>query len=526
MDIKKAVFVLFLLLISFGCGQSGRDRKQTEQILRLNIHTEPPTLDPRKAIDIVSIFVIKQCQEGLMQRGHDGLPKPGLAERFEKSEDGLIYTFYLRDLIWSDGKPLTAYDFERSWKTLLSPEFPSEQAFELYLLKNGRAAKEKEVSLDEVGVKALDAKRLRIELEHPAPYFLSLITTHPFFPIPDPFDPYISSGPFQLKQWKHFDELTLKRNPSYWEATKVKLETVRLFIVEDDQTELNLFENGELDWAGHPFSNLPTDALPELQKRHEVKYLPLDATYLYVFNTTVYPFNNVNFRKALSLAIDREAIVTNIAQTQQIPTLSLVPSSLWGEKEIPYPKRDLAEAQRLFQQALSELGTSLEKLPPITLSYNTMVGHHKIAQAIQHQWTSAFGIKVHLQNKEWKVFLDDMNHGNFQVARGGYSANIDDPITFLDLFLYPKSNRNCSHWSSPEFVRLLKLAEQTNDAKKRLDILKKAEELLLSEMPIAPIFTYRGSFIHKPYVKNVYISRLGDMDIRNATISYDEDLSP
>ena len=522
---KKNLILLLLLVLLFTC-QSRPSKKTNTQVLRLNIHTEPPTLDPRKATDCVSIFVIKQCQEGLMQRGHDGKARPGLAERYDVSADGLIYTFYLRETEWSDGKPLTAHDFERSWKTLLDPSFPSEQAFELYLLKNGKAAKEKKVSIDEVGVKALDAKTLRIELEHPAPYFLSLITIHPFFPIPDPFDPYISSGPFRLKKWRHFDELTLEKNPSYWGESKVKLETVHLYIIEDDQTELNLFENGELDWTGHPFSNLPNDALPELRKHQTIEQLPLDATYLYSFNTSVYPFNNVNFRKALSLAINREEIVNNITQMGQIPSSSLVPPTMWDEAGEPYFKEDLAEAKELFNKALKELGTTLEELPPITLSYNTSVGHHKIAQAIQQQWVSAFGLKVQLQNKEWKVFLDDVHHGNFQVARGGSSASIDDPIDFLDTFIYPKSNSNASNWGNPEYTHLINKAKQTNDAKKRLHILKRAEKLMISEMPIAPIYTYRGSFISKPYVKNVYISVLGDMDIKHAYISHDKQVSP
>lgn len=523
--IGKLLSLFLLLLTSFAC-QGGSEQKRDGQELRLNIHTEPPTLDPRRATDCVSIFVIKQCQEGLMQRGHDGKPKPGLAERFEVSAEGTLYTFYLRDAAWSDGKPLTAHDFERSWKTLLDPTFPSEQAFELYLLKNGKAAKENKAPLESVGVKALDAKTLRIELEHPAPYFLSLITIHPFFPIPDPFDPYISSGPFRLKQWRHFDELTLEKNPSYWDAEKVRLETVHLCVIEDDQTELNLFESGQLDWAGHPFSNLPNDALPELHKRYTIHNLPLDATYLYSFNTQAYPFTNVNFRKALSLAIDRQTIVTNIGMSGQIPSTGLVPPTMWDEQPAPYFEENLERAQELFAKALDELGTTIEKLPPITISYNTMIGHHKIAQAIQQQWKRAFGLDVQLQNKEWKVFLDDVGHGNFQVARGGSSASIDDPIDFLDTFIYPTSNRNVSNWGNPEYTRLITLAKHTNDAKVRLQILRDAEKLLISEMPIAPIYTYRGTFISKPYVKNVYISHLGDMDIKHAYIEYDSPVSP
>ncbi len=525
MIVKKILLLLLLLVIPFSC-QRGGVKKPTKQVLHLNIHTEPPTLDPRKATDSVSIFIIKQCQEGLMQRGHDGKPRPGLAERYEISEDGLIYTFYLRETAWSDGSPLTAHDFERSWKTLLNPTFPSERAFELYLLKNGRAAKEGTVSLDVVGVKALDDTQLRIELEHPAPYFLSLITIHPFFPIPEPFNPNISTGPFILKNWRHFDELTLVKNPSYWDAKRVKLEVVHLYIIGNDQTELNLYENGQLDWAGHPFTTLPPDAVPELKKHETIHLLPIDATYLYTFNTAVYPFNNIKFRRALSLAINRKEIVENIMQMGQLSSFSLIPPSMWEEAGDPYFEENTEQAQELFASALKELGTTLEELPPLTLSYNTSEGHHKIAQAIQQQWFQAFGLKVNLQNKEWKVFLDDLHHGNFHIARGGLSANIDDPISFLDTFCFPNSGRNSSSWGCPKYTQLIEQAEQTNDQHERLKILKQAEKLMISEMPIAPIYTYMGSFINKPYVKNVYISELGDMDIKYAYISYDKDVSP
>ncbi len=513
---------LLICTLLFSCqGERGKIKRCT-QVLHLNIHTEPPTLDPRKASDSVSIFVIKQCQSGLMQRGHNGKPEPGLAERFEVSEDGKTYTFYLKEVVWSDGKPLTAHDFERSWKTLLDPAFASDQAIELFLLKNGKAAKDGLVPVETIGVKALSDKELKIDLEHPAPYFLSLITIHPFFPIPDPFTPTVSSGPFLLKKWRHFDELILEKNPLFWDAAHIRLERVHLAIIEDDQTELNLFENGELDWAGHPFSNLPTDALSMLKTRETIHSLPLSATYLYNFNTEVYPLNNAALRRALTLAINRQEIVDNVTQTGQIPTSSLVPPSMWSHPPSPYFEENLKAAQELFAQALRELGTTVEALPELVLSYNTMIGHHKIAQAIQQQWLRAFGFKVKLQNKEWKVFLDDVRKGNYHIARGGISANVDDPIALLDSFRY-KGSQNTPRWTNALFTHLIEEAQQTKEAEARLRTLQEAERVLMKEMPLAPIYTYRGSFIKKPYVKNVYISELGDMDIRYAYIDHDDD---
>ncbi len=504
---------LLLLMLLFSSCQSPPAPSTSE--LRLLLHTEPPTLDPRLAGDTTSVCVIKMCFEGLTRTGSDGKPALALAEKVEISEDQKTYTFYLRTSYWADGKPLTAHDFEKTWKTILDPLFPSHSAYDLYVIKNSKAAKEGTSPVDLIGVRALDDRTLIVELNHPVPYFLSLVSAHSFFPVRSD-DYFIGNGPFKLKSWRHYNELTVEKNEKYWDASAVKLSQIHLAILEDQNTELNLFHNGSIDWAGYPLSSLPTDALQSLSQQDNFYTYPLAATYYYVFNTDVFPFNNLHMRKAFALAIDRQGIISHITQGHQIPATGLIPPTMWPEPKIYFQDHDREEARRYFQLALEEIGIEASELPPITLIYNTDQAHHKVAQAIQEQWFQTFGIRVSLANKEWKVYLDELNGQQFQIARLGGIANFNDPICFLDLYRYATGCNNHSGWSSAEFIALLEKADETLDAEERNGYLKAAEAILIDAMPIAPLYFYTGNYLKKAYVKGVYLSELSDVDFKEA----------
>lgn len=516
-----------LSLCLASCGKSSKNYRPVSQELRLNLYGEPPTLDPRKATDTVSISVLSVCFEGLTRLDPSGQPLPAAAEKIDISLDKKRYTFTLREANWSDGTPVTAYDFEKTWKTMLDPVFPCEFAVDLFIIKNARAAKLQRCSVDEVGIKALDDKTLQVDLEYPVPYFLSALSTHAFFAVPNHIidaypnwteGHYISNGPFFLKEWRHHDRITFEKNPRYWDKDAVKLEKVHFSLVQDEATELSMFENNELDWAGYPLSSLPIDAAPSLEKKGGLGRYPIAGTYFYVFNTKEFPFNNVNIRKAFSLAINRQSIVVNVTQTGQIPATGLVPPTMWKTRLPYFQDNDLAEAQKLFALGLKELGVTAEELPSITLSYNTNSAHHKIAQAIQEQWHQAFGIQVKLENKEWKVFLDELRQHKFQIARMGGLASVNDPSNFLDYYRYLSSSNNHTQWTHPQFTELLEKADHTADAEKRLALLQEAEKILIDEMPIAPIYFYTGTYLKKPYVKGISLSELNDLDLKSAYI--------
>lgn len=525
-------WIIALVLLS-SCSKNHKAYQPKTQELRLNLHSEPPSLDPRRATDTVSISVISMCFEGLMRIDPiTGQPIPAAAEKFAISEDGMRYVFTLRQSKWSDGVPVTAHDFEKTWKEMLNPSFPCEFASDLYILKNGQAAKMQKCGIDEIGVKAVDDRTLQIDLEHPVPFFLDATATHTFFATPahitsDPNwvqNKYVGNGVFVLQKWAHHDSMVLVKNTNYWDAENTQLERVSLTLVEDETTELTMFENGELDWAGYPLSNLPTEALPSLKKKGVLESYDIAGTYYYVFNTKKFPFNNVNIRRAFSLAIDRQSIVTNVTQMGQTPAMGIIPPSMW--RSLPYFKdNDVAEAQRLFARGLEELRIKREEFPEITLSYNTLIGHHKIAQAIQEQWHKAFGIRVKLENKEWKVFLDELRQHNFQVARMGGLATVNDPTTFLDFYRYLSSSNNQSQWNNPQYSELLEQADLTQDPEKRTALLKEAEKILIDEMPVAPIYFYTGAYVKKPYVKGIHLSEMNDLDLKWAHIDIDDQVS-
>lgn len=523
--------LLFPLVLA-GCGKQGRTYRPTTQELRLNLHSEPPTIDPRKATDSVSVSIVDLCFEGLTRIDPSGQIIPAAAEKIDVSWDKKKYTFTLREAKWSDGTPVTAGDFETTWKTILGPAFACEFASDLYVLKNARAAKTGRCLLSEVGVRALDEKTLQVELAHPAPWFLSALASHSFVPAPahitETFtnwteDHYVGNGPFMIREWEHRNFIGLEKNPHYWDKKNTRLEKVLLTLCEDETTELTMFENGELDWAGCPLSTLPTEALGSLAKKGELNSYAIAATYYYVFNTQGFPFTNINIRRAFSLAIHREAIVQNVTQMGQTPAMAIVPPMLWKHPRSYFKDNDLQEARRLFALGLEELGLKAEEFPAVTLSYNTMIGHHKIAQAIQQQWQEALGIRVTLENKEWKVFLDELRHHKFQIARMGGVANICDPTTFLDFFRYLSSSNNYSQWSHPRFSELLEQADLAKDEETRIPLLEEAESLLMHEMPIAPVYFYTGAYLRKPYVRGIHLSELNSLDLKWAWVELDDD---
>lgn len=526
--IKSVLSSLVTTLILLSC--SG-PVQHTQKTLKLNISSDPPSLDPRRPADTTSITVLSMCFDGLMRRDENGGITPSLAETYFISDDGKRYTFHLKKTFWSDGKPLTALDFENSFKMILSPSFPSEYAQDLYVIKNGKGAKEGVTTIDSIGVKALDDYTLSIELEYHLPYFIDMLASHSFYPIPshklndsanESFKSaadYVCNGPFKIKVWKHHDMIQLEKNSLYHDIEKVMIEKIDLYIVESESTQLGMFDNKEIHWAGSPLSALPSDALCQLSKRDDFYSYPLCATYYYIFNTSAAPFNNSHIRKAFSYAINRHQIIDHILQGKQLTATSLIPPAMGEIFSSCFSDNDIEAAKNELQLGLKEMHIELQDLPAIKLSYNTNSAHHIIAQAIQEQWLKALGVKVELENMEWKVFLDHLYSGAFQIARMGGVASFNDPTTFLKDFQYAETRVNQSKWSDPEFSRLIDLSDQIQDASKRKEILRDAEEILLNDMPIAPIYFYTGSYLKKAELKGVSVSDLGEIDFKYARIS-------
>ncbi len=492
-----------------------------EQKLSVNIKSEPPSLHPGLATDTTSGAVLNQTFEGLMRVNQEGVVEEAMAESADMSEDGLTYTFKIRqDAKWSNGDAVTAQDFEYAWKWVLDPaNAETDYAYQLYMIKGAQAAKETGGSMDEIGIKVVDEHTLVVELAQPTAYFLELTAFYTFFPVnhavvasnpgwaQDVSDKYVTNGPFIMESWKHKDEIVLKKNPDYWDAGTVKLETINMLMIEDENTAKQMYDQGELDWLGSPTDSIPLAAIPAYKKEGLLNISPLAGVYYYAFNTKEAPFTNVNIRKAFAMAINREGIVANITQAEQQPAMALVPPSIFKENAKGYfNDNDAAEAKKYLAKGLEELG--LKELPTVKLSYNTSEAHGAIAQAVQDMWKENLGVNVELNNSEWAVYLDSMGSGDFQVGRMGWIADFNDAINFLEIFESVGGN-NYTNWENAEYKELLKQSRVETDVAARDALLRKAEALFMEELPLSPVYFYTNVWTNKEHVKNVEVSPLG-----------------
>ena len=515
-------FKIINLFAGLAClvGCSGKK----ENTLRVNIGGEPHTLDPRKARDLQSMTLAKMFFEGLTRLNPEELAEFAMAEKVDISSDGKTYTFTLRPAIWSDKTPLTAHDFVYAWRKVLHPHFPSDQAFQMYAIKNSKAAKEGKVSVEEVGIKAIDDHTLQVELLYPVPYFLELTALPIFFPISQKLDEtnhhwasdsktIVGNGPFILKEWKHNDYLRMIKNPSYWDMPQVNLKEIELVMVSEE-TEIKMFERGELDWAGSPLSALPVGALAELKKKGQLQVKPFLATYFFRINVESEPFQNPHMRKAFAMAIQRNDIVEHVTQGGQQIATSLLPPSL-GVQEKPYfTDGDLAAAQQEFHTALQSLELTKETLPPISLMYIAGERNHLIAQAVQEQWREAIGVTVALHAVERKVFYDRTSKKNFQLAAGSWTADFNDGMNFLEVFKFKAGSSNNTAWENPHYRELLDQALEVKEMGERKQLFQECESILMQEMPIIPLFHYTLLYVANKKVKNVVLSNLGSIDFK------------
>ncbi|NTU21850.1 peptide ABC transporter substrate-binding protein [Brevibacillus sp. HB1.2] len=497
------------------------------QVLRWNLHSEPPTGDPGLAEDTTSAAIVKAVFDGLTRIGPSGKPEEAVAEKIEVSSDMKTYTFKLRDSKWSNGEPVTAHDFEYAWKRALDPKTASNYAYQLYYIKNAEKANKGTGSLEDVGVKALDDKTLQVELTNPTPFFLELTAFQTYFPVNKKVvetdekwsgeaKTHVGNGPFKMESWEHKSKMVLVKSDNYWDKDSVKLDKIEFSMVEDENTELSMFENGEIDWAGSPLSSLPTDAMPALKDSGKLQVKPVGATYWYKFNTEKPPFNNVKIRKAFAYGINRQILIDNVLQANQQPAMAAVPPTMGLNTGGYFKDNDQETAKQLLEEGMKELGIS--KLPPIKLSYNTSEGHKKIAEAIQDQWRQNLGAEVKLENQEWKVYLETMHEGNYQVGRLGWSGDFNDPINFLELFKEKDGGNNDTRWENPKFKELLNQSATESDPEKRKVILREAEQIMMDEMPIMPIYFYTHTWVKNDKVKGIFQDGLGAIDWKWASI--------
>jgi oligopeptide transport system substrate-binding protein len=494
------------------------------QILNWNFGSEPKTLDPGLNSAMDSASVINNLYEGLF-RNVDNQIIPGIAERYELSEDLLTYTIKLKPTNWSDGKPLTANDFVYSWKRAMDPVTASEYAFQMFYIKGAQEFYNGTVTADAVGVKAIDDLTLEVTLIAPTAYFVDLLTFWTYFPVREDavakgsdgswaLDPnsVISNGPFMMTAYNQGESIILEKNENYWNAENVWLDKLVCTMIVDESTMLTAYESGELDII----DSVPSAEIPRLQAEDPTFAIkPLLGTYYYMFNVTKAPVDNPKVRRALTLAIDRTAIVESVAKGGQFPAMAFVPPGLYdadgnefravnGNFGIPADTSGTEEAKRLLAEAGYPEGAGF---PTMEILYNTSEGHKAIAEVIQEMWKKNLNINVTISNQDWAVFLDTRHQGNFTVARHGWTADYVDPMTFLDLWTSYSGN-NDAQWENLAYDALIE-ASKLMTGQERFEKLYEAEKMLMEDNILCPIYYYTDPLMVKATVQNWEKTALG-----------------
>jgi len=520
-----ALLAAALLLPISGCARRETPAESARRagILLLGNGAEPADLDPETSTAYTEMNIMVALFEGLTSIDEaTSQPVPAVAESWETSADGLVWTFHLRaDARWSNGDPLTADEFAYSYRRILSPGLASEYSYMLYPIRNAEAFNLGKLrDFSQVGVKALGPRTLQLTLGAPCPY-LPALAAHSSWWLVDQstiekfgrFDQrgtawirpgnLVGNGPFILAEWSPNARIVVKKNPYYWDAARNQLNAVEFFPIEDTAAEERDFRAGQL----HATYNLLPDAIDRYRKTapEELRIDPFSENYHLRFNTTQAPLNDVRVRRALGMAIDRVAIARDVLRGSGAPAYALTPPNTGGyTAEARFPT-DFAEARRLLAAAGYPGGRGFPKLE-MQLWSDAFNG--KVTEAIQQMWRRELGIDVRLSQLDFRIYLDNRRTLAFQISFSRWIADYDDPSTYLDEFLADSGN-NQTGWSDPEFDRLDREASGTLDAGRRRALLQQAESRLMAQAPIAPVFFGSRTFLIQPYVRGWVPSLLG-----------------
>ncbi|MDR1590839.1 MAG: peptide ABC transporter substrate-binding protein [Puniceicoccales bacterium] len=491
MNFLKTFFLIFVVLSS-GCFQ------REGHILRIGNAVEPVTLDPQLAPSLTEAKIISGLFEGLFVADSRTLrPIPGMAKSYTLSPDDRIYTFFLRDdTFWSNGDPVVAQNFVDAIERGLSKSIGSPWTNFYFMLKNAQSYYKGEISsFSLVGAEALSPKILQLTLERPISFFPSLLTHWAWLPINRKaidqsggfFDRanrwtqvknIVTNGPYLLESHKIGDKIVLQKNKYYWDADRVKIDRVHFISDVSPTVEENMFITDQLDIT----ENVPADKIPFYRTQGILPTAVSLGTSFYWFNCKKKPFDSVKVRKALSLAVDREAIGKLRNRGTGLEAYALVPPGTMNYDCSEYFKYDINQAQELLAEAGYPYG---EGFPEVTILYNVSDNLKVISEAIQEMWRKNLNIHVKLQSVEWGVFLVERRQHQFDICRGGWVGDYNDATTFLNL-LHSKNDNNHAQWNNEIYDRILAQAEEEKGS--RPQMLADAEMVTMNEMPIIPLY--------------------------------------
>lgn len=515
-------------------GAEAADTLADVQEMTFVLNNEPNSIDPTVTSNSFATPFLANCFEGLVTYDEKGEVVPGNAESWESNDDLTQFTFHLRDgLKWSDGSDLTAEDYVYSALRVLTPSTTAEYLNMIsdYVV-NGKEYYDGTVSAEEVGVKALDDKTIQYTLKAPCPYFVDLVSMQVYFPVQKATieangdkwtasaEAYVSNGPFKVTQINMGESYVLEKNDNYWDAENVTLEKLTYRYILDLSTALTAFENNEVDGVRMVSSG---DIARLKAEKAGLNTAPIYGTVYYNFNCEKEPYNNPLVRKALNLAIDRDAIINNVAQLDAVPAFSFyAPGYVVDGKDLTDGRSDFGLSSTAnpeeAKKALAEAGyPDGEGFPTIQLSFYSDDNVKKIAEAVKEMWEQNLGIKVEVSSADWAVFYSDVQAGNYEVAAMGWGADYINPMSFLPL-MYTDDITNNANYSNPEYDAIVDQIKVEKNPEKFGELVKQADEIVSSDYGVLPLYYKAENYLLKDNIKGVYMTSSSNLYFKNAKV--------
>ena len=540
-----AVFLLVGLMA--GCGgntaapAASSAASGTGFNLSICLASNPQTIDPALNSSLDGGIMLQHFFEGLMKYQDDGSGNAvltnGQAASYDKvaNTDGTVtYTFHLRDGIkWSDGKPVVAGDFVYAWQRLVTPATAADYSYMADMVVNANEIMSSEADPSTLGVSAPDDATFVVNLTYDCPYFLEVCAFPALFPVRKDIieqygdqwtfspDTYVSNGTYKMSEWTQNAQIVGVRNENHYDAANLGPDSITFKLMDDDNAALTAFNAGDLSFI----QNVPVDEIATLKSDGTLKTADYIGTYYVSYNTQKYPFNDARVREAFTLAIDSQYIVDKITQTGETPATGFVPAGINdaegpGGKDFRTVGGDYWQApttDAIYQancekarKLLSEAGYPDGKgFPVVEYLYNTNDRHRVIGEALQSMWSKELGVTVNLSNQDWAVFLQSRKDGDYTIARNGWIADYNDPISFLDMWVTGGGN-NDAQYSNPDYDAAIQAAKSTSVPAERMAAMHKAEDILIGQdWVLGPIYFYAQYYCINPNLQGMYYSPLG-----------------
>jgi oligopeptide transport system substrate-binding protein len=527
---KMLTFIIFMLIAALsltGCGfgsSKETDTKETgkgnngakKQVLNVTATSEIPTIDSTKAHDEVAFTVLNNINEGLYRQDKNNQPILAMAEKDEKSADGLVHTFTIRDAKWSNGDPVNAHDFEYAWKKVLKDAGAYNYMFVTAGIKNAQAIIDGKKDVNELGVKALDDKTLQVTLENPNPLLETLLTFGTFLPQNQKFvekmgdqyaleaDKVLSNGPFKLADWKHEQSWKYVKNPKYWDAKNVKLDEINVYVVKDDATGLNLYESKKIDRV-----SLTADSVDNYRDNAEFQTNTQAGIGFLRFNLNHPVLKNKNIRKAINLAIDKKGLTDIALNNGAVPLYGVVPKNFYfspdkkdfRELNGDLLKGSLDEAKKYWKQGLKETGVKNVK---VSINISDVESSKQMAEFLQSQLeTNLPGFKLEIKAVPFEQRLEIEKSIKYDISLSTWGPDYSDPMTYLDMWV-TGSSANREDYSNPKYDALVEKARLETDKSKRYEMLLQLEKMLIDQdAAIAPLYQSGEAVLQHKNIKDL-----------------------